>query len=134
MEKQGLADKWMVTGEISRSLVRNLLETCEALVLASLSLTPIELTDYFMKAIHSNCTLVLDSTQANVHGTLWKHGQNCWILNSGRVTNDLVKLVTKPNLRTSESLSEKIVQERHWLDHPMNELNRLYSRALELKS
>ncbi len=134
MEKHGLADKWMVTGEISAALVQQLLENCEALVLAGLPLTPIELTDYFMKAIHGNCTLVLDSTQANVHGTLWKNGQNCWILSAGRVTNDLVKLSAKSSLRTTESLSEKIVQERHWLDHPMNELNRLYSRALEQKS
>lgn len=134
MEKHGLADRWLVTGEISEALLRRLFAEAEALVLAGLPLTPVELTDYFLKAIHHNCTLILDSAQAGVHGTLWKNGQNCWILNGARLTSELNQLMGKNKLRVSESLPDQMAREQHWLDHPLNELNRLYNRALEQKA
>jgi hypothetical protein len=134
MEKHGLVDRWLVTGDISQSLGQQLLQNAEALVLAGLKLTPLELTDYFLRAIHNNCTLILDSTQAGVHGTLWKNGQNCWILQVAKINSELTQLMHKNKIRLAEAVSDQLAQERYWLDHPLNELNRLYNRALEQKA
>ncbi len=124
-------NNWLVTGDVPQAMSQQLLAQCESLILAGLVLTPIELTEYFMKAIPNHCTLVLDSSQASVHGTLWKHGQNCWILNYNKLHSELVQLLNRNRLKTNEKVIEKLAQEKNWLDHPMNELNRLYNRALE---
>jgi hypothetical protein len=134
MAKHKQEDRWLVTGEISNSLLQQLLKNGEALVLAGLPLTPVELTEYFLKAIQNNSTLILDSSQASVHGTLWRNGVNCWILNSHKINHELVQLLAKPKIKVSEGISAHIAQERHWLDHPLNELNRLYNRALDQKT
>lgn len=130
MESHQCGDRWAVTGELNPELSRKLLEKSTALVLAGQSLTPIEMTEYVLRAIHSHAVLVLDSKQANVHSDLWKNGVNCWVLPYEQLQKDLIKLLAKPDLKLPETLSEQFSQERHLMDSSLNELNRLYNRAL----
>jgi hypothetical protein len=39
--------------------------------------------------------------------------------------------LSKEDFSLTEEVSEKIAKERHLIDHPINELNRLFTRALE---
>lgn len=133
MESFECADRWHVTGEISPSLHQALLENCEAFVLAGQKYTPAEMTEYYLSAIQSRSVLILDSFQAGLHSALWKHSINCWIVDSDQLQAQLVKLLARNNLKLPEVLSEQIAEDRHLIDNSMNELNRLYARAMTQK-
>ncbi|MGZ3768324.1 MAG: hypothetical protein ACXVCP_03615 [Bdellovibrio sp.] len=130
MEEFGCGHHWAVTGTMSPQLSHMLLEKSSALILAGQSMTPVEMTEYYMRAIETHAVLVLDSKQSSVHSDLWKNTVNCWILDYHHLHKDLVKLLAKPNLKLPESLSEQLAKDRHLIDSSLNELNRLYNRAL----
>lgn len=126
----GLSSQWTLTGEASLGLTDKILKGAEALWLAGLSLTPSEMTEYYMKAIHHDCTLVLDHRQAHLHAALWKHGENVWILNAHQLRDEMHQLLRRGTLKTPTRLNDSISEQRHWIDIPLNELNRLYNKAL----
>lgn len=128
MEEQNLGDRWLMLGP--QTSMANILNKSEALILAGLALSPIEATDYFLAAIQNQATLILDSNQTSVQGGLWQNGVNCWILPQGFINDQLSQLLEKGKIKIPTATSA-ITQERQWLDHPMNELSRLYSRALD---
>ncbi len=130
MKETQVAANWIVTGPISTLLASHLLQKTQALMLAGQSFSPIEMTEYYMQAIHAKSALILDSAQTSVHADLWKNNVNCWVLNSEQIQKDLTELVAKHDLQLPECLSEKLAQERHLIDSSLNELNRLYNRAL----
>lgn len=121
---------WILTGPMTSSLASTLLQKSQALFLAGQSFSPIEMTEYYMQAIQSKSALILDSTQTSIHADLWKNKVNCWVLNSQQLQQDLMDLMSKPDLHLPQCLSEKLAQERHLIDSSLNELNRLYNRAL----
>lgn len=130
MEEFQCADRWLLTGPLSASLTQNLLQKSTALMLAGQQFTPVEMTEYYLRAIQSQAVLILDSRQTSVHSDLWKNTVNCWVLNHGQLQKDLIKLLAKSHLKLPESLSEKLAEDRHLIDSSMNELNRLYNKAL----
>lgn len=83
-----------------------------------------------MRAIQAQVRLILDSRQTSVHSDLWKNGVNCWVLNVHHLQKDLAKLLTRSHFRSPETLSEDAAQNSHLVDSSLNELNRLYNRAL----
>ncbi len=130
MDEFQCGSHWSVTGPLSQPLGRLLLEKSSAFVLAGQNLSPVEMTEYYMRAIQSHAVLVLDSKQTSIHSDLWKNTVNCWVLNHHHLQRDLIKLLAKPHLRLPESLSEQLAEDRHLIDSSLNELNRLYNRAL----
>lgn len=130
MEKNGCGDRWVVTGEISPQLSKNLLQNSVAFVMAGQQFTPVEMTEYFMRSIQAHATLILDSKQTSVHADLWKNAVNCWVLNNHSLHKDLYKLLSRSNFKLPETLSEDWAKNSHITDFSMNELNRLYNRAL----
>lgn len=133
MQNKGLAGQWSLTGELNLHHHRRLLAGSEALVLAGLSLTPLETTEYFLRTIQSKTTLVLDERQAAIHSDLWKNGDNCWILPVSDLNSRLQDLLSKGTLRRPQALAETISINRELVDAPLNELNRLYNKALSQK-
>lgn len=127
---EGGDERWSVTGILNPALSKILLEKSMALFLAGQELTPVEMTEYYMRAIQSSTTLVLDSRQTGLHSDLWHNGVNCWVLRHDCLLEDLTKLLTRPQWRLSGAVSNKIAEERHLMDSSVNELNRLYNRAL----
>lgn len=123
-------DQWVVTGPLSASAGERLLAESTGLLLAGQSFTPVEMTEYYMRAIRTHATLILDSKQTGLHSDLWKNGVNCWVLDHAQQQKDLIKLLAKSRLHLPETLSERLAQDRHMMDSSMNELNRLYNRAL----
>lgn len=123
-----------MTGEISPSLSHALLENCEAFVLSGQRFTPAEMTEYYLSAIQARCSLVLDYSQAGLHSALWKNSVNCWVLDTHQLQTQLVKFLNKDHFKLPECISEQIAQDRHLIDNSMNELNRLYTRALKKAS
>lgn len=130
MEEFQCGHNWTVTGPVSTSLSQALLKQSTALFLAGQHLSPVEMTEYYMRAIQSHAVLILDSRQTSVHSDLWKNAVNCWVLNHHHLQMDLVKLLAKPHLRLPESLSKQLAEDRHLIDSSLNELNRLYNKAL----
>lgn len=130
MDEYGCGPNWAVTGDMDPVISRPLLQKSTALVLAGLTLTPIEMTEYVLRAIQNHAVLVIDSKQASVHADLWKNGINCWVLQYDQLQKELIKLLAKNSLKLSETLSDQFSQERHLMDSSLNELNRLYNRAL----
>lgn len=127
-------NRWQVTGDIPLHISRPLLRGSEAFVLAGQSFSPVEMTEYYLRAIQAKATLLLDSVQAGVHSDLWKNGENCWILEESYLRRDLLKLLARPHLGLPESLSEQLAEDRQVMDNSLNELNRLYTRALTQKT
>lgn len=130
MESQGLANRWMFSGALPHSLEKELLKNAQCLILAGIKLSPQAISQFYLKAIQSNTPLALDSKQASVHAHLWRKNINCWILNHESLDKEFSTFLTKENFRPPESLQEKLTENRHLTDTPLNELNRLYTRAL----
>ena len=121
---------WMITGPISVQLSKNILKECSALVLAGQKFTPIEITEYYLRAIQAEAVIIGDSRQASVHADLWKHSINCWILDKEHLEKDLNDLLERSSFEVPEILSDLKTQNEHLVDSSLNELNRLYNKAL----
>jgi len=130
MKSQGLGDRWMFSGALPASLERDLLKQTECLILAGIKLSPQAISQFYLKVIQCNTPLALDSKQASVHAHLWQKNINCWILNHESLDKEFSSFLAKENFRPPESLQEKLIEDRHLTDTPLNELNRLYTRAL----
>lgn len=130
MDEYQCGHHWVVTGPVSPLVGKKLMQQSAALILAGQHLSPVEMTEYYLRAIQNHSSLILDSKQSSIHSDLWKNSVNCWILDSHHLQSDLVKLLARPHLRLPENLSEKLAEDRHLIDSSLNELNRLYNRAL----
>ncbi len=130
MESLGLADRWMFSGALPHPLEHELLQNTQCLILAGIKLSPQAISQFYFKAIQCNTPLALDSKQASVHAHLWQKNINCWILNHESLDREFGTFLTKENFRPPESLKAKLSEDRHLTDTPLNELNRLYTRAL----
>jgi hypothetical protein len=130
MQKQGLGDRWMFTGSLPKHLERQLLQNCLSLILAGIKLSSEEISQFYLKAIQANAPLVLDSKQASVHAHLWQRNVNCWILHHEALDKELRQFLNQDAYRPPESLQDELSTNRHLTDTPLNELNRLYTRAL----
>lgn len=130
MKEHDCENRWVVSGPMSVSLSKKLLKDAAALVLAGQNFTPIEITEYYIRAIQSEAVLILDSKQSSVHADLWKSGKNCWILSQDNLALDLKNLLNRHSLKLPELLSEINTQNEHIVDSSLNELNRLYNKAL----
>lgn len=121
---------WLITSQLTLAQTQYLLGKAEALYLAGQALSPVEVTDYYMKAISAHAVMILDSRQTKVHGDLWKNAQNCWILRWDAMSEDLEKVLLKANLKVPENVADQLAEDRHLIDSSLNELNRLYNKAL----
>ncbi|HRO66934.1 MAG TPA: hypothetical protein PL182_05170 [Pseudobdellovibrionaceae bacterium] len=133
MDNQGVGGNWTLSGELSTGDQQRLLAEAEALVLAGLSLSPLETTEYFLRAIQAGANLVMDDRQSLIHSDLWRHGETCWILKFDNVPSSLEKLLSEGPLRKFQALPESMNLHRDLVDGPLNELNRLYNKALSRK-
>lgn len=131
---KGLEDRWFVTGDLPTQTESILFSHCQAVVLAGLDLIPSALTELFAIGIKNNKPIVMDTSQATVHFTMWKHKVNCWILDQKKINQELTRLLNQSSLELPESLQQKLAQERHIIDNQFNELNRLYNKAIENKN
>ncbi len=129
LQDEGFGSRWLLTGHRSIEDAGHLIKNAEALWLSDLDLPPIELTEYFLKAIESTSTLILDSHQELLHAPLWRSGHNCWIkeeLAASFFANKPLKLPYEQDRHS--------VERKDLVDAPLNELNRLYNKALSQKA
>ncbi len=129
LQSEGLESRWLLTGHQSIDDSRHLIKNAEAIWLSGLSLSPIELTEYFLKVIDSTSTLILDSSQELLHAPLWRNGQNCWIQD-----RPAEQFFSDSQLKLAYELDRNSVERKHLVDAPLNELNRLYNKALSQKA
>lgn len=138
LSDEGLSDRWYLTGQNSSGHISTLLKGAEAFWLANLELTPVELTQFFKSALENATTLILDPIQARLHAPLWNNGKNCWIL--GEITDEvrgesaLDELIQKQSLKLDYNMESLQLSNKDLVDAPLNELNRLYNKALSLKA
>lgn len=133
MNAQGLGSQWTLSGEMSAGDVRRLLASAEAFLIAGLSLSPREITEYFLRGVQAGTTIILDDRESTLHADLWRHGENCWILPKDHLFSSLQALLAKGSLHLAQSLPVELNLQRDLIDAPLNELNRLYNRALSQK-
>lgn len=129
---QNLTEKWYLTGLPLPEDHRHLYEHAEALWLAHLDLSPFELTQYFARALETGTTVILDERQARLHAPLWRHGHNCWVIGP----HSWQELLEKPSLKLSYPAGAHAgaASQKEFIDAPLNELNRLYNKALSQKA
>jgi hypothetical protein len=130
MDEQGLGECWMFSGDLTSAQENDLLRQCQSLILAGIPLNAEEISQYYLKAIQCNTPLVLDTKQASVHAHLWQRNINCWILNYETLDKELREFLQRDDYHPPESIKDMLSQDRHLTDTPLNELNRLYTRAL----
>lgn len=133
MTEQGLETRWTLTGPLEPGEQKRLLTKAEALVLAGLKLSPLEITEYDLRALQAKTTLILDDRQSTIHSELWRNEVNCWILPQPELLSRLQELLQKPDLRLEHDLPQSLTLNRDLVDAPLNELNRLYNKALAQK-
>jgi hypothetical protein len=128
LQTEGVEKQWYLTGHQSLDEASSLIGRCQALWLADLDLSPMELTQYFLKAMDMNATLILNPKQARLHAPLWRNGQNCWIT-EGSTT----ELLAQKGLKLTYNLDRHSIERKDLVDAPLNELNRLYHKSLAMK-
>lgn len=131
--ERGLGSQWTLTGPLNAAEKHDLLSKSEALILAGQHLSPLELTEYFVRALSSGCTVVLDEKQAQLHSSLWRDEETCWILRHDDLNTHLQDLLCRENLRLTAKVEQSDSLGRDLVDAPLNELNRLYNKALSHK-
>ncbi len=129
LQSEGLETRWLLTGHHSIEDAGHLIKNAEAIWLSNLDLSPIELTDYFLKAIDTTSTLILDSSQELLHAPLWRNGQNCWIQDQ-----PAAQFFADKSLKLAYQLDRHSMERKSLVDAPLNELNRLYNKALSQKA
>ena len=129
LQNEGVGNRWFLTGHQSIEEAGHLIKNAEALWLSDLDLSPYELTEYFLKAIENSSTLILDSRQELLHAPLWKSGQNCWTKDHTAET-----FFADKTLKLHYELDSHSVERKSFVDAPLNELNRLYTKALSQKA
>ncbi len=132
LQNEGLENQWFLTGHQSAHESRHLIKNSEALWLSDLDLSPIELTEYFLAAIDTHSTLILDHHQELLHAPLWRNSENCWIFESFELSQKLSLNLSQKSLglKLTYELDRHSVERKDLVDAPLNELNRLYNRAL----
>ncbi|HPI39634.1 MAG TPA: glycosyltransferase [Pseudobdellovibrionaceae bacterium] len=128
--KNGLENRWAVTGELSSLENQSLLKRAHSLVLAGLNLYPQEFMGYINQAVENAVQLIIDSQQSNLHAQLWRDTINCWIWDRKNMNRDLQAWIHMPQHQLKSNLKEFLSMEGHLLDSPFNELNRLYTKAI----
>lgn len=126
---EGVEKNWFLTGQKTLNEIQTLLRNSEALWLADLDLSPTELTEYYLKTLETSATLILDPKQARLHAPLWRNSQNCWIL--GETTWD--EMLKMDSLKLAYDFDTLKLNRQDLVDAPINELNRLYIKALSHK-
>lgn len=129
LQMEGVGTRWFLTGHRSIEENYHLIQKATAVWLSDLDLSPVELTEYFLKAIDTTSTLILDSHQELLHAPLWKNGQNCWIKESS--AHDFF---SEKALKLIYELDRYSLERKDLVDAPLNELNRLYNKALSQKA
>lgn len=101
----------------------------DGIFMAGLSYSPSELTELYRRCISSKMSLIIDSQQAFTHGELWKHKVNAWILDQRQILKDLSHILgqDEPLCPPPDS---GLVLHQHLVDTSLNDLNRLYNKAL----
>ena len=123
---------WTLSGSNLPQASQELLQSCEALWLAGLPLSPTAYTELIWMAWQSGTTPIIDTAQAIMHSRLWKDGVNCHILKKDHLKSELSRILALPSLQTLEHLSPQ--NARDLIDHSTNDLNRLYNKALSEKA
>lgn len=133
MARKGLDTQWTFTGHLNAPDIRRVLGGAEAFVLAGQNLTPFETTEYYLTALQAGTTLVLDDRQSTIHAHLWRHKENAWIFPLHDLLKQLQTQLTAGSLHLESVAPESLNLHRDLIDTPLNELNRLYNRALAVK-
>lgn len=128
LQDLGVSRNWMMSGDLTAGQQIGVLAACDALMIAGLPLSPLEVTHYQVKSLKADCTLIIDDRQASIHADLWKNQKNCWILRREEIQREMRELLQKEHLKLPAL--DQPLQNRNLFDAPLNELSRLYNRAL----
>lgn len=123
---------WTLSGSNQSSDNQMILKSCRSLWLAGLPLTPSDYTHFLWLAWQASATPIIDSSQATMHADLWKNGVNCHILNKDLMSTEVERILALESLATPEHLSTQ--SSRDIADHSINDLSRLYNKALSEKA
>ena len=123
---------WTISETLQSNDSQKLLESCQALWLAGLTMSPTEYTQNLWNSWKAQVPLVIDMTQAAMHSGLWKDQVNVHILRNDVFSTELDRILAKKTLKTPEMLT--IQTTRDLTDHSTNDLNRLYNKALSEKA
>ena len=130
MDKKGLGHQWSLTGDIASDELIGLLQAAEGYVIAGQNFSPIETTECFLRSLQTKCTLIMDSKQSTIHAGIWKSGINAWILPHHQIGVELQKLLSQSLKQLSLDQTPDLNISRDLIDAPLNDLNRLYNKAL----
>ncbi len=135
LENSPLKGRWLLTGDMDESQILHLMTYAEALFVAQLELSALEINRWLLLGSSAPISIIMDTNQASIHSQIWRNRENCWILSMFEPRKDLFEILALPSLRLySSSLQSLKNSLSHQLDSPVNELNRLYQRALNEKS
>lgn len=128
--------QWLVTGPINNSEFICLLKKSEILYLSGLKITSSELAELLVHTIAANATVVMDTQQSSIYSHVWKNKENCWILDLNYSPEAINELFEKEKLRLECNFNDSTTNNftSNFLDLPINDLNRLYNKALLQKT
>lgn len=130
MKAAGLEKNWALSGELTFAEIKSLYQNSDYLFTAFQDFSADELTHFYLESLAFNVPLILDDKQSLIHSELWENKLNCWILDSKNKKKSLSSWLEKkyPPLKMSSEHNEK--RKKELIDAPINEINRLYQKAL----
>jgi hypothetical protein len=129
-----LGPRWGLSSSLSRDEETVLLKKSWGLFLAGQDMAPTVLTHWLSLASQVDASMIVDDRQTRLYPGLWEHKKNAWIFSRNDLKADLEKWIQTGPPALSSNLTESLQQKQDLLDAPLNELHRLYNKALSQKT
>lgn len=89
----------------------------------------LNLAETMVLGLGSKASLVLDNSQTGVYAGLWRNGKNCWVLQDSKNLDDLSDFL-RQQINLPYPRPQELGNNQQLIDSSLNELNRLYNKAL----
>lgn len=120
---------WQFNSLVNPSEIIQKMSSADIIFTAFTSISISQLAEWMVASLHSRAALVMEHSQTGVYAGLWRQGKNCWILQKQKNLKDLIFISEQssalPYPRPSQSTNSQQL-----VDTSLNELNRLYNKAL----
>ena len=125
----GFSQKWQFLHVHSIEEDIKYLSSHDMIFLSFTDMSLLKLAETMALGLGSKASLILDNSQTGVYAGLWRNGKNCWILQDSKNLDDLESLLNqKTDLPYPKP--QDLGNNQQLIDSSLNELNRLYNKAL----
>jgi len=125
---------WAFMFNATEERVHSLATRSHGLLLAGQNFKPLEFSKWIRWAFLAQTPPLIDDEQSKMYEALWEDQKNCKIFRRYHLQKDYHIWVKNPGVFDKIDLSTTLTDKKEIMDAPLNQLQRLYNKALGRKS